>query len=257
MRTNFHTHHYLCRHAYGHVEDYVREAISKNIKILGFSDHAPIPNAYFKRMSVEEMEDIYLKEIKDAQIKYRNQIKIYSGLEAEYFYENVDYSFFLSKVDYLILGAHFDGGYFNHLGSSYEINTREKLFSYMKVILDGLNTGHFKILAHPDLFMVGYPVFDKYCELCSRKIIEAAIQNQVVLEYNANGKRRGRKVYTDGSVGYGYPNEHFFRLVKEYPSAKVIVSSDCHKPEDLYDEMMEESFEDLKKIGIVPIESIF
>lgn len=257
MRTNFHTHHYLCGHATGHVEDYVKEAISKNVKILGISDHAPVENGLFHRMTESEFFNIYLKEIQEAKEKYKNQIQIYRGLEIEYFYDYDGYKPLLNHLDYLILGAHFYTGYQHDFGSSYAIDTKEKLSAYTKLLVDGMNTGYFKILAHPDLFMTGYPVFDDFCEACSKRIIETAIRNHVVLEYNANGLRRGKRTYIDSTIDYSYPNIHFFKLVSQYPNAKVIVSSDCHSPKDLYDEAMEMALSNLKALGIHPISNIF
>lgn len=41
---NLHTHNYLCGHADGTVEDYVREAVKNGVKILGISDHIDTRN---------------------------------------------------------------------------------------------------------------------------------------------------------------------------------------------------------------------
>ncbi len=41
MKNNYHTHMYLCRHATGTIEDYVKEAIRLNFDAIGFTDHAP------------------------------------------------------------------------------------------------------------------------------------------------------------------------------------------------------------------------
>ena len=54
IRENYHTHTYLCRHAVGKIEDYIKEAIRHNFHSLGISDHGPLENAGFKRMTIEE-----------------------------------------------------------------------------------------------------------------------------------------------------------------------------------------------------------
>ena len=58
MYANFHTHTYLCRHASGEPEEYVKTAIKNGLKVLGFSDHVPYPftNGYHSgfRMEVSE-----------------------------------------------------------------------------------------------------------------------------------------------------------------------------------------------------------
>ena len=43
-KIDLHNHTYLCNHADGSMEEYVLEAISQNINIFGFSEHAPMLN---------------------------------------------------------------------------------------------------------------------------------------------------------------------------------------------------------------------
>ena len=43
MKYTYHTHTARCHHATGEDEEYVRAAIDAGIKVLGFSDHAPMP----------------------------------------------------------------------------------------------------------------------------------------------------------------------------------------------------------------------
>ena len=44
IKTNFHSHTFLCGHAGGAPIDYVIEAIKHNYTHLGISEHAPMPN---------------------------------------------------------------------------------------------------------------------------------------------------------------------------------------------------------------------
>ena len=82
MEYNYHTHTYLCKHAKGDVEDYVKAAIDAGFKGLGFSDHGPLLKNWI-RMSEDDFNNHYLKEIERCKKKYKN-IKIFSGLEIEY-----------------------------------------------------------------------------------------------------------------------------------------------------------------------------
>ena len=110
---NYHTHTFRCRHASGSDREYVEEAIKAGIKILGFADHSPMP---FKnglrsgiRMSLEQTEE-YFRSITDLAKEYQNDIKIYAGVEAEYYPEIFpDLLEFLSDypMDYMICGQHF------------------------------------------------------------------------------------------------------------------------------------------------------
>ena len=71
VRENYHTHTYLCRHAVGKIEDYVKEAIKHNFHSLGISDHGPLENSGFKRMTIEEFYSSYLADFKKCYDKYR------------------------------------------------------------------------------------------------------------------------------------------------------------------------------------------
>lgn len=256
MKTNYHTHHVLCRHAKGHVEDYVKEAIKAGYTVLGMSDHGPLHNAPFKRMNLNEFKEIYLKEINESSILHKDEIKLLKGLEIEYVEGNDEYYMELLKdLDYLILGCHFYSGKKGYEDkSSYGINTKEALEEYTALIEEALDTKFFKILAHPDLFLVGYPSFDAFAEECAKRIIKACIRNHVIIEFNANGLRRGQKQFID-ETNYAYPNNHFFQIVKQY-GGKVIVGSDCHDPKLLDDEYMQKARLIAKEMGLDVIEEI-
>lgn len=43
MIANYHTHTWRCGHAFGDEREYVENAIVGGLKILGFSDHTPMP----------------------------------------------------------------------------------------------------------------------------------------------------------------------------------------------------------------------
>ena len=50
---------------------------------------------------------------------------------------------------------------------------------------------------------------------------KAALDNDVILEVNANGLRRRKQTYEDG-VRYPYPSEKFWSIIAtEFPSVKV------------------------------------
>jgi len=109
MKANYHTHMYLCRHAIGTVSDYAESAIANGLSILGMSDHAPFEELKDRsvRMYPQELPT-YLEECDRAIEKYSGQLKIYKGLEIEYFEGHDEmYRELLSKLDYLILGQHY------------------------------------------------------------------------------------------------------------------------------------------------------
>lgn len=127
---------------------------------------------------------------------------------------------------------------------------------YASCIEEALATKLFAILAHPDVFMTLYPRWDEACEAATRQIAQAALDNDVILEVNANGLRRGKQTYQDG-VRYPYPSEKFWSIIaNEFPTVKVIVNSDCHNPAYLNDEYMQMARDMAKRLNLNVIERL-
>jgi len=267
MKTNYHTHHELCRHAYGKTEDYVKEAIRLGFHQLGMSDHGPMPSTFMDeesyqisncdiRMSYQEYKQIYLKELETIKKKYEKQISLLKAVEIEYIEAHDEYyQSLLAELDYLALGVHYffyEDVYYN----TFKGLNHHSIYGYAQNIEKALNTKMFKILVHPDLFMFNYKsedqgmhYFDKHAELASKLIIEAAIKNDVLLEINARGIQRQAKSINDIN-SYVYPNVHFFNIVKTYENAKVIVSSDAHHPEELSGEHIDAAYRFAKLLNL-------
>ena len=257
MKTNYHTHHLLCSHAKGNVEDYVLEAIKCGFDIIGISDHGPINADAFYRMNLDDFYNTYLIELENAITKYKDKILIKKGLEIEYIEGDENhYKKLLEDLDYLILGPHYYEAYRElHPYGTYGINTHDQLERYTQYIEKALDTKFFKILAHPDLFIYGYYKLDSFGESCVKRIAEAAIRNNVILEFNAGGIRTNKRFDDEGRPEYNVPNDQFWKII-ETTNAKVIVGSDCHLPEELDDEGFKSAKELVKKYNLNLVETI-
>ncbi len=93
--------------------------------------------------------------------------------------------------------------------------------------------------------------WDDNCRRSADLIIDTAVATGVMLEYNANGFRRGQKRFPDGTR-YQYPHEAFWEMAAEAP-VKVIIGSDCHNPAQVWDDAMELALCRLRSLGITPI----
>ncbi|MGN0156077.1 MAG: histidinol-phosphatase [Lachnospiraceae bacterium] len=260
MKTNYHTHTDRCKHAKGKEEDYVKAAIDCGLSILGFSDHAPFPDTDFGlRMVYEELDD-YLSCIDTMANRYDNQITLQKGLEIEYLPQyNGYYEWLLTekKLDYLLLGEHFfysGNGDFCNVFNVTSIPDTTCYLDYAKAVTNAMKTGLFKMVAHPDIFLMNPYAWDKNCEKAVDSIIETALITNTILEYNANGLRREKKEYPDG-IRHPYPHDNFWKKVSE-TSIEVIVGSDCHTPELLWDTAVETAYKNLASFGITPIHTI-
>ena len=264
INRNYHTHMKYCNHAVGEVEDYVVSAIKNKYVEIGMSDHAPIPRKPFSDYDWNRMYcyenmtmDIfnqYLKDIENCKIKYGDDIHILKALESEYIPEYYDfYKALRDKLDYMILGIHFYR-YNSKMIDSYGDINYENIDGYLETAIKGMESGLFKYLAHPDLFFLEYKdqngnhVFDKKCEDTTRKIIECAIKNDIVLELNVNGLRFSKDV--DDNKSWKYPLYYFWDIAKEYKDLKVIIGVDAHDPELLGSSNIERVEKFAKELGI-------
>lgn len=257
MKTNYHTHTRRCLHAAGTEADYVRAALDAGVSILGFSDHAPFPDRDFGyRMPYSELE-AYFSAVDELAREYSSEIAIKKSLEIEYlpqyrsYYESLLCRY---QPDYLILGEHF---YYDGAGSLHNYAQMPDTASYLdyaKSVVEGMKTGYFQIAAHPDVFAQNHFAWDRNCDAAAEMILDAAAQTNTILEFNANGLRRGLHDFPDGRR-YMYPHMNFWRKVAG-SGLRVIVGSDCHEPCQVWDDCMLRSHQILHEIGIVPMETL-
>lgn len=229
IKSNFHTHTYLCGHAGGTPADYAREAIACGLSVIGISDHCSAPvNVYNGfELNADNLGELYLPLIDEAKAKYGDRIKILSAVEIEYF-AGLDgyYKKLLSALDYLVLGQHeylVDGVHEN----SFTDGTNEKsVLAYFDGVTEGLRSGYFALLAHPDLIFYHSPEITPKIAKAFDFAIGLAAKLDIAVELNANGVR---------SHAFRYPTDMLIELcLKHRP--KVVVSSDAHNPAYVADE---------------------
>lgn len=263
IQANYHSHLVYCNHAKGHAEDYIKVALENGFKELGISDHAPLLpcfmssseferfGRYYRTMTLDTALSKYLPEVEEAKKKYAGKIKILSAFEIEYFSTSDFFVRYLRKrVDYLNLGIHMFEYKDQILNSYYQIDS-ETIYAYMKAAIDGMKTGLFNTLVHPDLFMYAYKdenmerKFDEHCQYVSRKIIETAIECNVYLELNANGIYNSRN-----SIEWLYPCKEFWEIAKEYPKLKIIIGADAHEPKALACDYIRQAEDFASELGL-------
>ncbi len=260
MKGNFHTHTYRCKHASGKEEDYVKAAIANGFSELGFSDHGPFPDKdYGLRMDFSELPE-YVSEIERLDKVYGDRIKLFKGLEVEY---HPKYSGYYKEliselgIEYLVLGEHtytVSGGTMKNI--AFAESTKEYI-EYAEGIAEGVETGCFAFIAHPDIMFRNNFSWDRNCDKACDIILSAAEKYSVPLEFNVNGLRRGFCSFPDG-IRYQYPHERFWKQISG-SSQKVIIGADCHIPEqlnDAYITMAEKMCTDLKLNLIERVENI-
>lgn len=235
IRNNYHTHTFRCGHAVGEDEEYVLEAIGAGFQSLGFSDHIMLPNIHQENVRGDySLLDNYVTSIRELEVKYKERIKIYLGFEAEPLKEFFPYYQELlssGKIDYMILGNHcYLKG--NELVSFFSRSTsKDDLIHYKNTLIEGMRSGLFLYVAHPDYFMGGYSNFDRTCKMISEEICDEAIKLDMPLEFNFAAIRRG-KVKLGSQERYLYPHIEFWKIAKK-KNVKVILGLDAHGPKEL------------------------
>lgn len=250
MIANYHTHTWRCNHASGTERQYIENAIEAGIRILGFADHSPcpFPGDYYSdyRMYLHQTED-YFRILTDLKQEYAGQIEVHMGVEAEYYPALFDGMVdFLRQYpcEYMLLGQHFLG---NEIDERYTyLPTRDsaELSRYVSQVLDGLKTGLFTYLAHPDL-LTWQGDEDTYKREMTRLCLGAK-ELGCVIEYNLLGHYLHRN----------YPTEAFWKIAAEVGNS-VIFGIDGHEPSSMNRPQTEtEARVFLSGLGITPLDTI-
>lgn len=225
MIANYHTHTYRCNHAVGEDREYVETAIRRGLKVLGFSDHVPMPfpdghESRF-RVPIRLLED-YVQSVLDLRAEYREDIDVRLGFEAEYYPDLFESMLELLRpypVDYLLLAQHFNDSRETVYNPSMA-QDRAALARYVDMVIEGMRTGKYTYVAHPDLFHYAGP--EKIYRQEMMRLCETAKELDLPLEINILGMREGRC----------YPNEGFWPLVKA-AGCRVVLGCDAHSPRDV------------------------
>lgn len=248
MIANYHTHTPRCNHADGREERYVQRALEGGLEELGFSDHSPYffdePGYYSSfRMRPEDLEG-YVDTILNLREAYKGRIQIKLGLETEYYPKQFPRLMDLLRqfpLDYMILGQHALYNETEGVWTSAPTSNTVLLDRYRGQVLEGLESGLFSCLAHPDLF--GFVGDRKVYEAHVRSLCRRCRELNIPLEFNLLGYRLGKH----------YPDPFFWKIAGE-EGVSVILGSDAHSPAHTWDPDLicrAEGF--LETCGLVPI----
>lgn len=116
---------------------------------------------------------------------------------------------------------------------------------YEESAIEGMESGLFAYLAHPDLFMRSYPEFDRHCKLVSRHICRTAVRLNLPLEYNI-----GYEEYNDIHGITTIPHPDFWKIAA-HEGCTAIIGVDAHNNQYLENPFYyNRATETLRKLGI-------
>ena len=229
MIANYHNHTYRCHHATGTERQYIEAAIKGGIKYMGFSDHIPFvfPDGKENDSHVSMADRFaYVECLTKLKEEYKDSIDIKIGYEVEYaplLFEGMLDVAYETGVEYLILGQHFiKNAYTTENMVFASSDSVERLETYVDQVCEGMRTGVFTYVAHPDVLNFSGDT-DVYLEKM-KKICETSLETNVPLELNFLGIRGKR----------AYPNKIFWKMVGEM-GCEVVYGFDAHDRKGAYD----------------------
>ncbi|MCR4567729.1 MAG: histidinol-phosphatase [Pseudobutyrivibrio sp.] len=240
MLANYHTHTIRCNHASGSEREYVENAIKNGFKILGFSDHVPQPyeDHFYShiRMRMNEVEN-YTDTLVKLRDEYKDDIQILIGYEVEYTQKYFDRLLAYLRqypLDYIIQGQHFAPDEVTGFYAGALTESEQDLIDFVNLTIEGMSTGYYSYLAHPDLINYAGPdeVFQKHM----KRIVQASIDLNIPLEINMQGFLIDRN----------YPCDRFFSMASEM-GAKFVIGCDAHTPKDVLQPEATPAFVDFLK----------
>lgn len=277
---NYHSHTYRCGHA-AEVPDnvYLNTAIENGFDKYGITDHVPVHPIFYSDDTVR-MHDIekeeYLESMRSLKQQYSTFLDLYYGFEAEYDEIIEEYLCELrDKSDYMIMGQHYV------LNKNIR-STPMYPFEYARKVCQGIKSGIFDIVAHPDIFMQyrtsmitpeEKAMFERNALLAAEMICTTAKEYGVPLELNlgATYPFKLKRYDSEQTTGYEkeiaeflsksleeearYPTKLFWEVAMEHEN-DVVVGIDAHYPDEIA--QREEKLEvigkyiDLSKLRFLP-----
>ena len=232
--SDFHIHTTYCDGA-DSAEDIVKEAISKNIKRIGFSGHS---YTFFDESycMTESGTKEYKAEIARLKEKYKDKIEILCGVEQDYYSKapTDGYDYVIGSVHYLKA----DSEYFpidesadillaaakKHYGGDV-CALAEDYFETVSHIKGADIIGHFDLITK---FNEVQKLFDEKNEryvAAYKKAVDTLLIQNVLFEINTGAISRGYRTAP-------YPSTDIVRYIREN-GGRTILSSDSHQKETL------------------------
>ena len=240
-QADYHIHTAWCGHAYGMMEDYVKQAVKLGLPEIGFSPHLPLEIPIDEKVCVTRKDmETFLDEFERLRKAYAGTIPLRLGGEADFIpgtekeiqqFHN-DYG-----LEYLIGSVHFIGNWaFDHPKYVDGFSNRpiDAIFSdYFDTVLEAARSGLFDTIGHLDLPKKFGHRPPNGCVRHAEKAIAAMAATGVAVEINTAGR--------DKPVGEFYPCKD---LLVECCKAgvRLVFGSDSHNPGEVgryFDEAVE------------------
>lgn len=225
----------LCGHAIGKPIEYARYAAQQGIDVITFTCHIPMAWEAFgqtgTRMRYNQIGE-YRNLVKDAAETAESfGVEVLCGIEAEVFPDEEH----MQPMDEILNSYGWDfvlGSLHSHC-RSYQIwlnankakNDKEKIDHYFLHLRDGVLSGRYDSMSHPDVIRT-YGVVSKFIpaehEAVIREFLKAVVEQDICMEVNTSGLVKG-----DFEV---HPDPLILDWASEM-GVKLTIGSDSHQPD--------------------------
>lgn len=231
---DLHTHHERCGHAIGSLRDYVMEALSKGVELLGLSDHSPMFAAEedhaLAPVAMPKSEfPSYVAEALALKKEFKGHIEILVSTEADYLSgQMTPYRTALSgyPLDYVIGSVHrFEGmDVFNP--ARWEDVDEEELAGiksrYFRQVQECASSKLFDVIGHVDALKGSFPALrDVRAPAAADQMLIAIRDSGAVMEINTSGDTK--------KCGGWYPDFDLLERAHHF-GVPVTFASDAHEP---------------------------
>ena len=217
------------------LEEMVQAAIAQGCQEIGFSDHAPMIFDCEWSIKAEKLER-YKKEVTALKEKYKDKIKIYLGIEQDYFSVPAEgYDYIIGSVHYVLK----DGEY---LPNDYSADTMKEFVDrcyggdvyaycedYFKLIGDIVRVTNCQIIGHFDIvtkFNERMPMIDtnhpRYVAAVD-KALSSLLATNAIFEVNTGAISRGYRTTP-------YPDDCTLDKIAK-GGKPFVITSDTHNKE--------------------------
>ncbi|MBO5926918.1 MAG: histidinol-phosphatase HisJ family protein [Clostridia bacterium] len=230
-------------------EEVVLSAIEKGMESIGFSDHSytEIDNSY---CMLPEVYPLYHKEIERLKEKYASKIKIFKGIELDYYSEinKNDYDYVIASVHYLYDGKNRYGidhelqEQLNYISDHCNGDKNKLALDYYTLLIKHVKNCKPDIVGHVDV-ITKFGLFDNYNENY-RQIAVNAVKEIIpickVFEMNSGAISRKKRTFP-------YPERYLLEEIYKL-GGEIVISADSHAS-DTVDFYFRECVEILKSVG--------
>lgn len=232
-----HTHTQYSKHARGKVDEVVRSAIARGVRVLTITDHAPFAVDESNRLLRSELHR-YFDEVHEAKQRHAREITVLAGLESDFLpgYEpgliqmlgEVTPDFVIGSIHYVFIGQRKI-----NVWDLQDMRDPVALGAYFDSVRSLLGSGLFDALGHVDTVLRAGIGEDSFLQWF-RPLVPLMIENDVAYEINASGSKKsmlddqGREVLGRHS----YPCKALVAELERL-GARFTIGSDAHRPEDV------------------------